>query len=72
MSGVYIMTMRDDRYWLVGPFDSHDDAANWNRLAANNPSDDPRWQTVDLAEPHAMPMVLSQKTATARAEQNRE
>jgi len=47
----YIMVMRDDRFWLVGPFPTQSAAADWGDDAANNPDDDPRWQTVLLVDP---------------------
>ena len=46
----YIMVMRDDRFWLVGPFDSQANAGAWGSNPANNPSDDPRWQTIELKD----------------------
>lgn len=55
----YIMVMRNDRYWLVGPFASRTAAAEWGRDPVNNPQDDPRWQTIDLADPHLVPLVMS-------------
>lgn len=67
---VYIMTQRDNRYWLVGPFDSNEVAGDWNRLEANNPSDDPRWQTITLDDPNGAPIVLSPEAASMLAEQN--
>lgn len=42
----YIMVMRDRTFWLVGPFETQDKAGDWGR--ANNPEDDPRWQTMEL------------------------
>lgn len=53
----YIIVMRLTRYWLVGPFSSHEAAGEWAR--ANNPADDPRWQTIDLVNPDAAPDVRS-------------
>lgn len=55
----YIMVMRDDCYCLVGPFASHDTAGEWGRDPVNNPSDDPRWQTIELTDPHLAPLVMS-------------
>lgn len=45
----YIMCVADDHFYLVGPFADEGAAADWGR--ANNPEDDPRWQTVQLADP---------------------
>lgn len=44
---IYILYMRDDRAWLVGPFPDHTAAGAWGH--ANNPEDDPRWQTIQLS-----------------------
>lgn len=44
----YIVVMRDDRLWLVGPFGTQQAAADWGADRANNPADDPRWQTIEL------------------------
>jgi hypothetical protein len=46
----YIMVMRDTKFWLVGPFDTQDSAGDWGSDPANNPTDDPRWQTIELAD----------------------
>lgn len=46
----YIMAMRDTKFWLVGPFDTQANAAAWGYNPANNPTDDPRWQTIELAD----------------------
>jgi hypothetical protein len=46
----YLLVARDTSFYLVGPFDSNDSAAVWGRDPANNPSDDPRWQTIELAD----------------------
>jgi len=54
----YLIVVRSNRFWLVGPFDSQKAAADWGaggdydgpRNTTNNPSDDPRWQTIELAE----------------------
>jgi hypothetical protein len=49
----YLLVARDDRFWLVGPFDSEGNAAAWGSDPANNPSDDPRWQTIFLKDASA-------------------
>lgn len=59
----YILIMRDEHYFLVGPFCSNDDAGNWGR--DNNPSDDPRWQTIRLADAGARPPVYAPDTIEA-------
>ena len=63
----YLLVARDDRFWLVGPFDSYDNAGKWGSDPANNPSDDPRWQTIFLKDssapveiiPPLQPMAVS-------------
>jgi hypothetical protein len=55
----YIMVMRDTAYWLVGPFASEDTAAEWGAAEVNNPTDDPRWQVLQLAEPDAAPWIVT-------------
>jgi hypothetical protein len=54
----YILVARHDRFWLVGPFDSNESAGNWGRDPVNNPSDDPRWQTIELADAGAPVEVI--------------
>lgn len=46
----FVVVMRNEDMWLVGPFDSDKDAAAWGRDPDNNPEDDPRWQTIELPE----------------------
>lgn len=55
----YILVMRHTKFWLVGPFDSHEAAGDWGMDPANNPDDDPRWQTIELADPSLPVLVLS-------------
>lgn len=59
----YIMVMRDDCYWIIGPFASQKAAAEWGRDPLNNSKDDPRWQTIELADPHLAPLVVSPDAA---------
>ena len=42
----YIVCMRDDNLRLIGPFESRDTLCAW--ASSNNPTDDPRWQSVEL------------------------
>jgi len=49
----YIVVMRDDRFWLVGPFPTQSAAADWGDDPVNNPDDDPRWQVLSLGDPTA-------------------
>jgi hypothetical protein len=53
----YIVVMRDDYYYAIGPFDSHESAGDWGYDPKNNPADDPRWQTIYLTDPTAPPEV---------------
>ena len=52
----FIMVLRDTSAWLVGPFVSQDAAACWGYTAYSH-HDDPRWQTIRLANP-AEPLPL--------------
>jgi len=52
----FLMVMRDTSAWLVGPFVSQAVAARWG-YSAYSPDDDPRWQTIWLANP-AEPLPL--------------
>jgi hypothetical protein len=58
----YVMVQRNDRYWLVGPFASQADAAAWGR-ATYSLDDDPRWQTINLADAGAAPLVVAPASA---------
>lgn len=56
----YILVARDTRFWLVGPFISQESAGKWGSQRRNNPSDDPRWQTIELADPAAPVRLVRQ------------
>jgi hypothetical protein len=65
---IYIQNWRDDRFWLVGPFDNVEQAGQWAEDPANNPTNDWRWQTTELSNPAAPIVIISpqgamQKTA---------
>ncbi len=62
----YLLVARHTSFWLVGPFDTNDQAARWGYDPANNPSDDPRWQTLELAAPSA-PVEIMPPTQPMRA-----
>ena len=53
--------MRDNRYWLVGPFRDRSSAGEWGSDPANNPEDDHRWQIINLddARRDSEPAVFS-------------
>ena len=53
----YIIRMRDTSYTVVGPFETQDDAAKWGRRDQAENGDDPRWQTIELADPHHVEVV---------------
>lgn len=66
---VYILRMLDDRAWLIGPFADHAQAGAWG--AANNPEDDPRWQTIELSPARAdspLPLLPPDRDMAAMAE----
>jgi len=54
----YLLVSRDDRFWLVGPFDTAANAGAWGHDPANNPADDPRWQVLELANAQAPVEVI--------------
>lgn len=60
----YLLVMRHTRYFLVGPFATQLDASVWGRRPANNPNDDPRWQTIELLPDHLLPTQLSPTEAS--------
>lgn len=49
----YLLVARDDRFWLVGPFATYETAGKWGSDPVNNPADDPRWQTIQIADASA-------------------
>lgn len=59
----YIVCVRDDNLRLIGPFESIDRLSDWatkptdnplgSLVAANNPEDDPRWQSIELDDDDA-------------------
>ena len=50
-----IICIKDDSYQVVGPFDDHENMLAWGRRWQEKNGDDPRWQTVYLADPSAPP-----------------
>ena len=47
----YIVLTRHEDLWLVGPFPSNDAAADYGAtVAISHWEDDPRWQTIKLAD----------------------
>lgn len=55
----FILVMRADRFWLVGPFKNASEAGRWGARKKNNPLDDPRWQVLTLANPGANVRLVS-------------
>lgn len=55
----YILVARDTSYCLIGPFRRAYDAARWGRSPKNNLTDDPRWQTIQLASPRGAPVIIN-------------
>lgn len=62
----YIMVQRYDRYWIVGPFADQKTAALWGSVVYPLDSDR-RWQTIQLADPNAAPVVMHPQTASQYA-----
>lgn len=61
----YVIRMRDDFYVIVGPFASRHDAAGWGQHDQDHGGDDPRWQVIQLADPHAVRVVRPDWTPAA-------
>ena len=63
----YVLIMRDRGYKLVGPFPTNNAAGEWGH--SHWPENgDPRWQTIALDHPGAVPVLLdpsSPEAATA-------
>ena len=53
----YVIRMRDTSYAVVGPFHSQAAAAAWGEQDQAHGGDDPRWQVIRLADPHAVTVV---------------
>lgn len=53
----YVIRMRDTSYAVVGPFETQAAAAEWGRRDQDLGGDDPRWQVLQLADPHAVRVV---------------
>ncbi len=54
-----IICMQDDGYEIIGPFASRLDLIAYGERWQDEHNDDPRWQSVHLADPHAMPVVVT-------------
>lgn len=53
----YVIRMRDTSYDIVGPFPSEAAAAAWGVRDQDESGDDPRWQVLRLADPHAVTVL---------------
>ncbi len=53
---LYAVCMRDNAYYLVGPFDSYGALRVWGDVERDN-GDDPRWQSIELPGHALMPDV---------------
>ncbi len=65
----HILIMRDDRYWIVGPFADEAAAGDWGHAHAWGIGDadrgDPRWQVLTLEDATAAPLVLTPDAAVS-------
>ena len=55
----YIIRIRDTAYDIVGPFSTQKELAEWGAKNQADSDDDPRWQSIYLADPHHPPRVQS-------------
>lgn len=56
----YILKTEDDGFYLIGPFEPGPAAGEYGRgMQHQEWGDDPRWQTVDLADPNAPVRVVA-------------
>lgn len=53
-----IIAMQDDGYVILGPFSSMVELGQAGERWQAEHSDDPRWQAIYLADPHAAPTVI--------------
>ena len=56
--------MRDDHYFIVGPFGSELEMQDWSDWNIDQ-GDDPRWQSIKLADPGAVPRIMTIDEAKA-------
>lgn len=75
--GIYVMRMGDNGYHLIGPFETEEAANNWaefrrprdlNGANPNNVNDDPRWQSITLADATSPPRVCTPDNTTVAAQ----
>ena len=53
----YLVVVRNDYYYLVGPFADNKTATLWAEERENNPSLDGRWIVCQLNNPDQAPML---------------
>jgi hypothetical protein len=62
-TGRYILTWSQDSFAVHGPFASERHALAygqwWQANCGDRSGDDPRWQTIDLADPTAPPRLVT-------------
>jgi len=51
-----IIAMQDNSYVVAGPFGSTEELIAWGIAWQAEHDDDPRWQSIYLADPDAMPV----------------
>jgi hypothetical protein len=54
-----IICISDDHYQIVGPFASRADLVAYGCKWQAENDDDPRWQSIYLADPNAPPIVVA-------------
>ena len=59
MQQKYIICLYDDRYEVVGPFDSIDALQAYGEKWQAENEDRPTWQSLRLDDPHAIPVVIA-------------
>lgn len=55
----YVICMRDDRYYLIGPFDDQAKMRAWGDEELKR-TEDPRWQSIELSDDALLPIRLPQ------------
>lgn len=55
---LYVIAMRNNAYYRVGPFANKEDMVAWGNHEFEN-GDDPRWQAVELNADNMHPKILN-------------
>lgn len=53
----YLLCWSHDDVWLVGPFSVYEDSVEFGRKQQAELGDDPRWNTIELADPFGLRIV---------------